>query len=343
MSRNRRILIAGPAWVGDMVMAQSLCTSLKQREPECVLDMLAPSWSIPLIERIPEVNRGVDLPTRHGELGWNKRRALGRSLRDSAYDQAIVLPRNAKASLVPWFARVPVRTGFRGEFRYGLINDMRRLDKALLPQTVQRYVALGQSTDAPWPPSIPYPSLHIDRDNRTDLFARFGLDENKSYIALLPGAEFGPSKQWPARHFGVLAQRLANAGITPLIFGSGKERELGETIADYARPDVVNLCGQTRLVDVVDLLAGCDAAVSNDSGLMHVACSVGIPVTVMYGSSSPLFTPPLSAKATILDLELDCSPCFERECPLGHTRCLTEISPEMVWQTLAQQLPTVVK
>lgn len=343
MAEHTRVLIAGPAWVGDMVMAQSLFIALKQHDPDCRLDVLAPAWSMPMLERMPEVERGIELPTGHGELGWGKRRTLGRRLRADGYDRAIVLPRNAKASLVPWFARVPVRTGFRGEFRYGLINDMRRLDKQVLPQTVQRYLALGQALDAPLPPAVPSPSLQVDAENRTALFQRFGLDEAKPYVALLPGAEYGPSKQWPVEHFGAFAQRLRNAGITPLVLGSPKEYELGETIAGYAAPAVVNLCGQTSLVDVVDLLAGCVGAVSNDSGLMHVACAVEIPVVVLYGSSSPVFTPPLSAQASILDLELDCSPCFERTCPLGHRRCLTEMSPDMVWRTLAQQLPAVVK
>lgn len=343
MPPGGRVLIAGPAWVGDMVMAQSLLIALKRRNPECELDMLAPAWSMPLIERMPEVTRGIELPTGHGELGWGKRRALGQSLRDQGYDQAIVLPRSAKAALVPWFARVPVRTGYRGEARFGLINDMRALDKQRLPQTVQRYVALGQSEDERLPPTIPSPSLHVDEDCRAALFEAFGLDPTAAHVALLPGAEYGPAKQWPISHFGVLAQRLLQAGVTPLVLGSAKERELADTIAGHAGPGVVNLCGRTTLVDVVDLLSGCAGAVSNDSGLMHVACAVNIPVVVIYGSSTPVFTPPLSEKATILDLDLDCSPCFERTCPLGHTQCLTRISVADVWQVLAQQLPAMVK
>lgn len=343
MPQGRRVLIAGPAWVGDMVMAQSLLMALKQRDPGCELDVLAPAWSMPLIERMPEANRGIELPTGHGELGWAKRRALGHGLRDQNYDQAIVLPRSAKAALVPWFARAALRTGYRGEARYGLINDMRALDKQRLPQTVQRYVALGQLEDQAEPPAVPLPALRIDDGRRRTLFQHFGLDSAKPYVALLPGAEYGPAKQWPVSHFGVLAQRLSQAGVTPLIIGSPKERELGDTIADYAETGAVNLCGHTALVDVVDLLSGCAAAVSNDSGLMHVACAVAIPVVVLYGSSTPVFTPPLSQKATILDLDLDCSPCFERTCPLGHTQCLTRISVAHVWQALAQQLPAVVK
>lgn len=330
----RRVLVAGPAWVGDMVMAQSLLKALRQRDPAIELDVLAPAWSMPLVERMPEVRHGIELPSRHGELGWGMRRALGHSLRKEAYDQAIVLPRSVKAALVPRFARIPVRTGYRGELRFGTINDMRVLDRTVLTQTVQRYVALGQPRRSPsLPPPIPLPALHTDAANRQALFERLGLSQAERYVALLPGAEYGPAKQWPVSHFGMLARRLREAGLTPLILGSPKDSAIGEEIAGYAG-GVHNLCGRTRLVEVVDLLSGCEGAVSNDSGLMHIACAVGLPVVAIYGSSTPAFTPPLSERARAVYLDVSCSPCFERQCPLGHTHCLTRITVQRVFTEL---------
>lgn len=338
----RRVLIAGPAWVGDMVMTQSLLIALKRRDPEAEIDVLAPAWSLPIIARMPEARRGIELPTTHGELGWGKRRRLGRELQSVGYDRAVVLPRSAKAALVPWFARIPVRTGYRGEFRYGLINDMRPLDKRVLTQTVQRFVALGLPADAALPPEVPYPRLTVDAGRQAALRHEHGLGADEALVALMPGAEYGPAKQWPVAHFGRLAERLANAGLRPVIFGSAGERDLGAAIAAYT-PAAANLCGATELVDVVDLLAGCRAAVSNDSGLMHVAAAVGVPLAALYGSSTPAYTPPLSGRAAVLYLGVACSPCFERVCPLGHTQCLTRIGVADVLAALAEDAPAVVK
>ena len=325
-----RYLIVGPAWVGDMVMAQSLFIALRQQHPECLIDVLAPGWSLPLLARMPEVNRAIEIPLRHGEFGLMPRWHLGRTLCAERYDRAIVLPRSFKAALIPFFAGTRVRTGYRGEMRYGLLNDIRALDKQLLTQTVQRYVALGLERDAPLPPPIHEPSLQVDTDNQQVLVHRLGLSLNHPVVALLPGAEYGPSKQWPLQHYAMLAKLLLEGGYQIWILGSDKDREAGEAIIDGRQGNVHNLCGQTHLVDTVDLLALCHAVVSNDSGLMHIAASVGTPLVAIYGSSTPAYTPPLSDKAKSVYLGLDCSPCFKRNCPLGHTNCLTDISPEAI-------------
>lgn len=297
-STSPRILIVGPAWVGDMVMAQSLCLTLKQRFPDCDIDVLAPEWSGPLLARMPEVRACIPLPVTHGEFGFGTRRRLGRSLR-SRYDWAIVTPRSWKKALVPFFASVPRRTGYRGEWRYGLINDMRRLDKKLLPLAVQRYVTLGLDRDVQLPPSVPRPALRVDMANRERLMAKLGLSNSKPVIAMAPGAE-GPGKRWPAGRYAELAKRLISRGKQVWVFGSTKERGLGEQIENVAGAGVVNLAGRTQLEDVVDLMSLAETVVTNDSGLMHVAAAVGTKVVVIYGASSPDYTPPLTDKAAIL-------------------------------------------
>lgn len=331
---TRRILIVGPSWVGDMVMAQSLALSLKRQHPDSCIDMLAPAWSLPIIERMPEIHRGIEFPVGHGELGLGKLWRLGRTLRAERYQQAIVLPRKMKAALVPFFAGVPQRTGYRGELRFGLINDRRPLNKAVLQQTVQRYVALGQSGGgATQPPEVLSPQLRIDVENQNACVERLGLSRDRPAIGFMPGAEYGPAKQWPAEYFGQLAADLVARGQQVWVLGSAKEQALGETIrqaAGEAAEHVHNLCGRTALADVVDLLAACETAVSNDSGLMHVAAASGTAIVAIYGSSTPDFTPPLTEKAEVLYLRLDCSPCFKRQCPLGHTHCLRKIDPQSV-------------
>lgn len=317
-----------------MVMAQSLFKALHARSPGIVVDVLAPAWSLPLLARMDEVHRGIVLPVAHGELAFQTRRALGHSLRAEGYDQAIVLPRSLKAALVPFFARIPRRTGYRGEWRYGLINDMRPLDKGVLRQTVQRFVALGQPREAALPPAIPKPQLRVERDNQARLVRELGLDLSSPIVAFMPGAEYGPAKRWPAEHYGALADRLTTHGYQVWLLGSAKDRESIDAVKHAARAPLVDLCGRTRLEDAVDLLALARVAVTNDSGLMHVAAALGVPLVAIYGSSTPDYTPPLTDRAIVLYDRLDCSPCFERQCPKQHTRCLTEIHPERVWSVL---------
>jgi len=326
-----RVLVVGPSWVGDMVMAQSLFCALKQHQPDTQIDVLAPGWSLPLLARMPQVRAGIEMPFTHGELGLRRRWRLGRSLRGN-YEQAIVLPGSLKSALVPFFAGIKLRTAFLGEQRYGLINDIRALDKEVLPLTVQRFVALGQAATDAQPPRFSAPRLHVDADNQQRLVQTLGLSLHKPAVALMPGAEYGPAKQWPLAHFAALARELLAQGKQVWVLGSNKDHAAGESIQQQAgtTADVLNLCGRTQLVDAVDLIALCAAAVSNDSGLMHIAAALDIPSIALYGSSTPTHTPPLSDKAQVIYLALECSPCFKRVCPLGHTRCLSEIRPEQV-------------
>lgn len=325
-----KLLVVGPSWVGDMVMAQSLYRSIRARDPSQTIDVLAPPWSLPLLERMPEVARGIELPLAHGELGIGKRRRLGRSLRGQ-YERAIVLPRSLKSALVPWFAGIRQRTGYRGEWRIGLINDMRPFDPNRLDQTVKRFIALGMERIDDSLPVPPEPRLRIDRDAQASVTHRLGLDLTKPVVALMPGAEYGPAKQWPVSYFGELAGRLAANGASVWILGSAKEAALGREIAQAAgAAGVVSLAGETVLVEAVDLLALARVAVSNDSGLMHIAAAVGTHTVAIYGSSTPDFTPPLTANATVHYRRLACSPCFARDCPLGHLDCLVGIGVDEV-------------
>ena len=335
-NKQERILVVGPAWVGDMVMAQSLFMTLQQQNPDITIDVLAPAWSLPLLSRMPQVDEAIALPVTHGELALVTRYKIGRQLRNKGHTRAIVIPRSYKSALIPFFAGIPVRTGYRGEMRYGLINDMRPLDKEVLTQTVQRQVALGLPRTADQPPAVPFPELCIDEPNQRRLLSELGLSLDSPIVGLMPGAEYGPAKQWPIAYYQELAGKLVATGYQVWVFGSKKEYALGEEIAQ-AGSDVTNLCGKTHLEDVIDLIALCDNVVSNDSGLMHVACATGSRVIAIYGSSSPTYTPPLSKNAEVIYLNLECSPCFKRNCPLGHTNCLSRIRPMDVIKNVVNQ------
>ena len=323
-------LVVGPSWVGDMVMAQSLLKWLAAQKPERAIDVLAPGWSLPIVGRMPEVRRGIALDTAHGELGFGKRRRVAKAL--PPYRQAIVLPRSLKASLVPFFARIPVRTGFRGESRFWLINDVRPFDPSLLDQTVKRFVALGLDPGERLPERLPEPRLEVDTSRQAELRETLSLDRDQPVIALMPGAEYGPAKCWPLEYFAELAEQLGRRGYAVWVLGSQKDAEAGDIVTrnNGAR----NLCGKTALVDALDLLGLAEQAVSNDSGLMHVAAAVGCYTHGIYGSSSPAFTPPLCRRRQIHYRALDCSPCFERTCPLEHLNCLREITPSDVLKSI---------
>ena len=326
-----KLLIVGPAWIGDMVMAQSLYKLLLSRHSGLRIDVIAPPWSKPILDRMPEVNRAIELDVAHGEAAVGMRRKLGRSLRGRGYRRAIVLPRSLKAALVPFFAAVPVRTGYRGEWRFALINDARPFDPARLDQTVKRFIALGLPKDEDELPLPPQPSLRTDVENLSNAVQRLGLTPTAATVAVMPGAEYGPAKRWPADRFAALAARLAGAGSQVWLLGSESEWKLGEAVRMAAdHDDVINLCGRTTLADAVDLLGAAAVAVTNDSGLMHVAAAVDTHVISLYGSTTPRFTPPLTERSDILYRNLDCSPCFRRKCPLGHLNCMMEMSVDDV-------------
>lgn len=337
---SQRILIIGPSWIGDMVMAQALFVQLAHQYPDVTIDVLAPAWTRPLLARMPQVRRGLDLPLSHGEFGLRKRWRMGRALRAENYHQAIVLPNSWKSALVPWFAGIPLRTGWRGEMRYGLLNDCRILDKQQLPLMVQRFVALALSADsvlpAALPDPIPVPQLRTDPVGVQVACDALGVSSEGRILALCPGAEFGDSKQWPAEHYAKVASAYLAKGWQVWLFGSEKDRGVTGQIAalaqapDSQQPGCVNLAGRTSLAQAIDLLSLVHAVVSNDSGLMHIAAALHKPLVAVYGSTSPEFTPPLTNQVELLHTDIDCRPCFQRVCPLQHKRCLTELLPERV-------------
>lgn len=332
-----KILIVGPSWVGDMVMAQTLFVCLKQRHPGCEIDVLAPEWSRPILERMPEVRAALSFPLGHGVLDLATRRRIGQSLAGQ-YDQAILLPNSLKSALVPFFAKVPKRTGWKGEMRYGLLNDLRKLDKERLPLMIERFMALAYEPNAEIPKPYPQPRLVIDEASRAAALAKFGLSLDRPVLALCPGAEFGEAKRWPAEHYAKVAEIKIRAGWQVWMFGSKNDHpgceDIRQRLIPGLREESVNLAGETSLAEAIDLLSAASAVVSNDSGLMHVAAALNRPLVAVYGSTSPQFTPPLADRVEIVRLGLDCSPCFERTCRFGHYNCLRELKPRPVIEAL---------
>ncbi|MFT0181896.1 lipopolysaccharide heptosyltransferase II [Pseudomonas benzopyrenica] len=333
------ILIIGPSWVGDMVMAQTLFVCLKRQHPDCQIDVLAPEWSRPLLERMPEVREALSFPLGHGAFELATRRRIGQQLR-GRYDQAILLPNSLKSALVPYFAGIPKRTGWRGEMRFGLLNDIRTLDKACYPLMIERFMALAYPPGAELPKPYPKPRLAIDPASRDAALERFGLSLDRPVLALCPGAEFGEAKRWPAEHYAAVADARLRQGWQVWLFGSQKDAPGGEEIREWVTPgfeeDVYNLAGRTSLAEAIDLLSCAGAVISNDSGLMHVAAALDRPLVAVYGSTSPGFTPPLASQVEVVRLGLECSPCFDRTCRFGHYDCLRLLQPSLVQEALGR-------
>ncbi|MCW8333605.1 lipopolysaccharide heptosyltransferase II [Vibrio paucivorans] len=336
----RKILIIGPSWVGDMVMSQGLYIELKKRAPEAKIDVLAPAWCKPILERMPQVNQALEMPLGHGQFDLKARYQIGKSLRHTEYDVAYVLPNSAKSALIPFFAKIPKRVGWKGEMRYGLLNDIRP-NKKSFQYMLERYVALAHPKQSMTGSgclgelsTLPYPALNVLESTQTDAMSKFGLNTDRPILGLCPGAEFGPAKRWPDNHFAHVATEMIKKGYQVWLFGSVKDKKVTTKIIEQVAKDkqqyCFNLAGDTSLIQAIDLIGACKTVVSNDSGLMHVAAAVGCNVVAVYGSSSPKYTPPLTKKLAVLNTDIDCRPCFQRTCPKQHMNCLVELMPERV-------------
>jgi len=336
-----RTLLIAPNWIGDALMAQPLLALLREHTPGQHITAIAPSWVAPVLQAMPEVDEVIATSLAHGKLQWRARLTLARTLREQSFDRAFVLPNSLKSALIPLLAGIPIRIGYLGEKRFGLLNRRLAIPDPAMPM-VRRYATLASLAGIELPATLAEPRLHVTPADLSRTRLEFGLESAETLYAFCPGAEFGPAKRWPAGHFARLADLLLqehpHARIL-LLGGPGDVAIATEIRTRALHPGrIVLLAGNTSLPQALALIAGADAVVSNDSGLMHVAAALQRPQVALFGSSDPRHTPPLSAKAQILWLQLECSPCFARTCPLGHLRCLNELEPARVATALNEAL-----
>jgi heptosyltransferase-2 len=282
---------------------------------------------------MPEVSNAIAQPFGHGDLKLGERRRFAKGL--GKYDQAIVLPNSWKSALIPWHAGIARRTGYIGELRYGLLTDARPLDTQGLPLIVERYAALAQPRREALRRPLPAPRLTVDPRTRLATLHAHGLAVDRPVVVMAPGAEYGAAKRWPARHFASLARMLGARGDRVWLLGSKKDAPITAEIRELSGGVAEDLAGRTTLDEAIDLMSFASRVVTNDSGLMHIAAALDRPMAALFGSSSPQFTPPLSSRAVVISLKLSCSPCFKRDCPLGHTHCLVKMEPELVLKALS--------
>jgi len=339
MTQAPRTLIISPNWVGDAVIAQPLLRLLKQQNPERPIDVLAPGWVAPVWRAVAEVDSVLEAPFKHGKLQLRERWDFAQQLRRRGYAAAYVLPNTLKFALIPWLAGIPLRVGYKGEMRYGLINVMHHNPRQAKRPMVSFYAALAHapSPAAPAPADLPRPTLTVTDTQLADATTKLGLQPGSRLIAFAPGAEFGPAKRWPSSHFSDLAKlvRKNYPDVQIVMLGSPKDREVCDEIAAEA-PWLLNFAGVTSLDQAIAILAKSEVVVSNDSGLMNIASALNRPIIGIYGPTDYTHTPPFSEVAKIVSLNLDCAPCQQRVCPLGHHNCMRNLSAEMVWKPLQE-------
>jgi heptosyltransferase II len=341
MSGLPRILVISPNWIGDAVMAQPLLQLLKKHHPDWPIDVLAPTWVAPVWRAMAQVDTVLESPFRHGALQLRERWDFAKQLRQRGYAAAYVLPNTLKFALIPWLAGIPRRIGYRGEMRYGLLNVMHHDDPDAPRAMVPFYAALAAApvSDVPSVAMLPRPALRVTKEQHDQILGQVGLAKERRLVVFAPGAEFGPAKRWPETYFAQLAQIILAAypDRQVVLLGSGKDKAVCQEIVNAA-PQVRNLAGITTLEQAVGLIAGADAVISNDSGLLHIASALNRPIVALYGPTDPAHAPPFSDVAKSLSLYLECAPCRQRECPLGHHHCMRNMTPEMVWAPLKSML-----
>jgi heptosyltransferase-2 len=319
----RPILIVPYMWIGDFVRCHSVVKLLKAQTPDRPVDFLTTANNAPLLDYMPGARKGIvwDLPRKR--LALTQQHALAVRLRQEGYGQALIMPRTWKATLAPFLAGIPVRTGFFGEARIGVLNDVRFGERAL-PRMIDQCAALALPKGAELPSQWPLPELVIPAAEISEWRARMNLNDRAPLIALAPGA-VGPSKRWPSAYFAEVAARLSRDGATVVVVGSPNEAPLAAEICARA-PGTRDLTG-SDLRNAILVLGSANVAISNDSGLLHVAAALGTPTIGIFGPTSPWHWAPLNPLAAVVqaDGELDCRPCHEPVCRLGHHRCMREI------------------
>jgi heptosyltransferase II len=333
---ERHVLVIAPQWVGDAILSLPLIRQLAQEYK--AVDVLAVPAVQAVYQACPEVRQLHVEQFQHGKLQLGLRRKVAQRFK-GLYETAIVCPNSLKSALIPWLAAIPIRRGTTGESRYWLINDRRdpkQQGMGKRPSMLQTYLGFADR---------PLPASQIDGFGaHRPVLQVSGTVPDTVHLVLCPGAEYGPAKQWPTAYFAEVARHWL--GKSPAhsvsLIGGPKDVALGNQIETMITLDtpafrqrVFNRCGKTSLQEAFEAIAKAGCVISNDSGLMHAAAALDIPVIALFGSTDPHHTPPHSKKATVLSLGLSCSPCFQRDCPLGTTACLKDLGPDRVINVLA--------
>ncbi len=322
-------------------MSLPLISLIGNKLPECQIDVLCSPWVGPIYRACPAVRTVIERHFQHGALQWSLRRSTAQELKNRGYDMAFVLPNSLKSALIPWLAGIPKRIGYQGEFRFGLINaslpNPSRQARTPMMEHYARLIqgAFGRATDLQ---NLPQPHLTMDATLLEWASHKIDTIGGTPYYVFAPGAEYGPAKRWPTTQFAQLANQILqnDPGAKIVVLGSQSDQTLGQEILQSTNQSdrIHNWCGTIPLNQSMALIAQCKSLISNDSGLMHIGAALSIPQIAIFGSSNPKHTPPLSKQAKVIWLGLECSPCYQRTCPLGHLNCLNQIDSNRIYSML---------
>ena len=322
------ILIVPYIWIGDFVRCHSVVQLLRERFPDRPVDILATTLCAPLTDYMPGLRRAIVADLPRSRLALPEQAKLASRLRREGYGTVLIMPRTWKAALAPFLAGVPERIGFFGEARVFLLNDL-RFGERRLPRMVERCATLAFPAHAKLPPALPAPRLDVPAAEAAGWRAKRGLAGNtRPVVALAPGA-VGPSKRWPGSAYAALARRLIADGFSVWVVGGAQEKRLAaEIVGDTTARDLTG----ADLREAILALACASVAISNDSGLLHVAAALGTPSMGIFGPTSPWHWGPLNPLAATIEMKsaLACRPCHRPVCRLGHHRCMQEITPDQV-------------
>lgn len=344
MLQKSKILIIAPSWLGDTIMSHSLLQLLAAKDN--VLHVMATSWVQDILYRMPEVNCVIPSPFEHGVFDWYLRKKVAQRLKQENYKQVILLTNSWKSALVPYLANIPLRTGWLGEYRWLLLNDIKYFSSQKLKLMVQRFNLLAYASNTSvLDIALPEPKLNIDFKLQQNLLNKFSLTKKpqQKIVAIAVGAAYGPSKRWPLIYYINIISYLLERDFQVYLFGTKTELNAHNIMQQHftCHGKVYNLhnfINKLNLLETVDLLGMADLFIGNDSGLLHLAAALNIAVIGIYGSTSSKFAPPLTKKSKIFDLEFDCKPCRQRECPLNNLQCLHNITPLTVITAIKELL-----
>jgi heptosyltransferase-2 len=339
-NRGSPILVVPYMWIGDFVRCHSVVKLLKARFPDRPVDVLSTTLCAPLTDYMPGLRQAVVVDLPRSRIALKHQLALARRLAQENYGSVLVMPRTWKSALAPFMARIPERTGFVGELRFVLLNDIRRGEKKL-PRMVDRCAALALPSAAALPSEWPLPELKVARAEIETWRRRLGLNfDSRPVVVLAPGA-VGPSKRWRASDYAALARRLIAEDFAVWVVGGPEEKSLAAAI--IGETGARDLTGHD-LRNAILALAAASVAVSNDSGLLHVAAALGTPAIGIFGPTSPWHWAPLNPLAETIEskTEVECRPCHKPVCRFGHHRCMVEIPPEQVLAAVRQAFPPLV-
>jgi len=332
-SRSSPILVVPYMWIGDFVRCHSVVKLLKAQFPDRLVDVLSTTLCAPLTDYMPDLRRAIVVDLPRSRIAIKEQLALAQRLKRENYGSALIMPRTWKSALAPYLAGIPERTGFVGEMRFALLNDLRYGERRL-PRMVDRCATLALPRAAAFPAEWPMPELNVARAESEAWRRQHGLAPDRPAVALAPGA-VGPSKRWPASAYATLARHLSAEGFAVWVIGGPEEKSLAaEIIGDTTARDLTG----HDLRDAILALAAASVAVSNDSGLLHVAAALGTPAIGIFGPTSPWHWAPLNPLAATIEskTKVECRPCHKPVCRMVHHRCMRDIPPDQVLAAVRQ-------